>query len=107
MLSGVLGRKLGSLVTGRRRRRRGLVVQRQRADRRRGRGVLALLVVGVLGIGALQRGMGRGTRRGGPIIWGGGGGGFGGGGGGGGGGGFGVGRRRRLRRRRRLGRLVR
>ena len=42
---------------GRRRRRRGLVVQRQPADRRRGAALLAMLVVGVLGIGALQRGM--------------------------------------------------
>jgi uncharacterized protein len=53
--------------------------------------VLTMLVVGVLGIGALQRGMGRPSRGGGPIIWGGGGGGFGGGGFGGGGGGFGSG----------------
>ncbi len=60
--------------------------------------LITLLVVGVLGIGALARGMGRGARRrGGPVIWGGGGGfggagGFGGRGGGfGGGGGFGSG----------------
>ena len=46
------------------------------------------LVVGVLGIGAVQRGLGR-SGRGGPVIWGGGSGGLGGGGfGGGGGGGF-------------------
>jgi uncharacterized protein len=57
--------------------------------------MVTLRVVGVLGVGALQSGIGRGRGRGrgGPIIWGGGGGGFGGGGfgGGGGGGGFGSG----------------
>jgi len=52
--------------------------------------LLTLLVVGVIGLGGLQRGVGR-SGRGGPVIWGGGGG-FGHGGGfGGGGGGFGSG----------------
>lgn len=56
--------------------------------------VVALLVVGVFGIGGLQRGLGRSAGRRGPVVWGGGlgGGGFGHGGGfGGGGGGFGSG----------------
>jgi len=90
ILSKVLGRRLGALVTA------GgagaaawifsasLLIAGVAA-------VLTMLVVGVLGIGALQRGMGRPSRGGGPIIWGGGGGGFGGGGFGGGGGGFGSG----------------
>jgi len=52
--------------------------------------LLTLLVVGVIGLGGVQRGVGR-SGRGGPVIWGGGGG-FGHGGGfGGGGGGFGSG----------------
>ncbi len=93
ILSKVLGRKLGALVTA------GgagaaawifsasLLIAGAAA-------LLSMLVVGILGVGALQRGVGRGTRRGGPVIWGGGGGGFGGGGGGfgsGGGGDFGGG----------------
>jgi uncharacterized protein len=88
ILSKVLGRKLGSLVTA------GgagaaawifsasLLIAGLAA-------LLTMLVVGILGVGAMQRGVGRGTGRGGPIIWGGGGGG--GGGFGGGGGGFGSG----------------
>ena len=89
ILSRVLGRRLGALVTG------GgagaaawifsasLLVAGAAA-------LLAMFVVGILGFGA-QRGVGRSTRRGGPIIWGGGGG-FGGHGGGfGGSGGFGSG----------------
>jgi len=88
ILSKVLGRKLGSLVTA------GgagaaawifsasLLIAGAAA-------LLTMLVVGILGVGAMQRGAGRGTGRGGPVIWGGGGGG--GGGFGGGGGGFGSG----------------
>jgi len=88
ILSKVLGRKLGSLVTA------GgagaaawifsasLLIAGAAA-------LLTMLVVGILGVGAMQRGTGRGTGRGGPVIWGGGGGG--GGGFGGGGGGFGSG----------------
>ena len=48
-----------------------------------GAGLVALFLVGVMGIGGSRLG---GLGRGGPVIWGGGGGGFGGGGGGGGGG---------------------
>ena len=50
-----------------------------------GAGLIALIVVGVMGLGA-SRGGGRSL--GGPVVWGGGGGGFRSGGGGGGGGGF-------------------
>ena len=79
ILSKVLGRKLGSLVTA------GgagaaawifsasLLIAGAAA-------LLTMLVVGILGVGAMQRGTGRGTGRGGPVIWGGGGGNFGGGG---------------------------
>ena len=82
LLTGLFGRKLGALATG------GAVggigwwltasalVAAVAA-------LLALLLVGVLGIGS-RAGSGSG-RRGGPVIWGGGGGGWGGGGGGGGG----------------------
>ena len=82
ILKGIFGRKLGSLLTG------GAVggigwFLTASALIAAGAGLLALLLVGVMGIGG-----GRGSRMGGPIIWGGGGGGFGGGGFGGGGGGF-------------------
>jgi uncharacterized protein len=89
ILSKVLGRKLGSLLTA---GGAGAAAWVMSASLLLG-GVVALLtllVVGVLGIGALQRGLGR-SGRGGPIIWGGGSGGFGGGGFGGGSGGFGSG----------------
>ena len=90
ILSKVLGRKLGSLLTA---GGAGTAAWIMSASVLLG-GVVALLtllVVGVLGIGALQRGLGR-SGRSGPIVWGGGSGGFGGGGfGGGGGGGFGSG----------------
>ena len=71
ILSKVLGRKLGALVTA------GgagaaawifsasLLIAGAAA-------LLTMLVVGILGVGAMQRGIGRGTRRGGPVIWGGG-----------------------------------
>jgi uncharacterized protein len=90
ILSKMLGRKLGALITA------GgagaaawifsssLLIAGLAA-------LLTMLVVGILGVGALQRGMRQGSRRGGPVIWGGTGGGLGGGGFGGGGGGFGSG----------------
>jgi uncharacterized protein len=94
VLSSVLGRKLGSLVTA---GGAGTLAWWLSASVLIGSlaGVVALLLVGVMGIGAV-RGGGRGGfsggRRGGggvpPIIWGGGGFGGGGGGGGGDGGGF-------------------
>ncbi|MEO7335401.1 MAG: TPM domain-containing protein [Caldimonas sp.] len=82
ILTGVFGRKLGSLLTG------GAVggigwFLTASALIAGGAGLLALFLVGVMGVGS-----GRGGRMGsgGPIIWGGGGGGGGFGGGGGGGG---------------------
>jgi uncharacterized protein len=97
ILSSIMGRKLGSLVTAGGAGAFGWVAS---ASLLVGgiAAVIALVMVGVLGIGAARRrlGGGRGSRCGvgGPIIWGGGGGGFGGGGGGfgsGGGGDFGGG----------------
>ncbi|MBP6898808.1 MAG: TPM domain-containing protein [Burkholderiaceae bacterium] len=87
LLTGVFGRKLGSLFTG---LGAGGIAGWLMASTLIGviAGVVALILVGVLGIGAAGR---RGARSGGmPVIWGGGsGGGFGGfGGGGGDGGGF-------------------
>ena len=84
VLTGMLGRKLGSLATG------GvaggmawwLSTSLLLAA---GAGLLALLLVGVIGVGASRGGSGL-RHRGGPVIWGGGGGGSGGWGGGGGGG---------------------
>ena len=81
VLTGIFGRKLGSLLTG------GVVggigwwltASLLVAG---GAGLVALFLVGVMGMGGGRMG------RGGPIIWGGGGGGGFGGGGGGGGGGF-------------------
>lgn len=82
LLTGVLGRKLGSLATG---VGAGGLAWLVSASILVGIGaaLLALLLVGVLGFGAARRGSGFGG--GPPIIWGGGGGGWGGGGGGGGG----------------------
>ena len=81
VLTGIFGRKLGSLLTG------GVIggigwwltASLLVAG---GAGLVALFLVGVMGMGSGRMG------RGGPIIWGGGGGGGFGGGGGGGGGGF-------------------
>jgi len=93
ILSSIMGRKLGSLVTAVGAGAFGWISS---ASLWIGgiAGVIALVMVGVLGVGARrQAGIGRGTRGGmgvPPIIWGGGGGGFGGG-FGGGGGGFGSG----------------
>lgn len=88
VLTGIFGRKLGAALTG------GAVGGiawwlTASALVAGGAGLIALFLVGVMGMGSGRLG-GLG-RRGGPIIWGGGGGGgggFGGGGGGGGGGGF-------------------
>ena len=87
LLSGVMGRKLGALATG---GAVGVIGWFLTASLlvAAGAGIVALFVVGVMGLGGARGGLG-----GGPIIWGGGGG-FGGGGGGGfggGGGGFGSG----------------
>lgn len=92
LLTGMLGRKLGAVATGGAAGALGwwLSTSLLLAG---AVGLIAIVLVGVLGIGAARRGGGLGY--GGPIIWGGGGGGgFGGGGGGfssGGGGDFGGG----------------
>lgn len=80
VLSGIFGRKLGALLTGGAVGGIGwwLTTSLLVAG---GAAVIALFLVGVMGIGAGR--VGRGGRSG-PVIWGGGGGGFGGGGGGGG-----------------------
>jgi uncharacterized protein len=88
LLTGMFGRKLGSVLTG---GAVGGVAWWLTASLlvAGGAGLVALFLVGVMGLGGIGRGGGLG--RGGPIIWGGGGGGGGGGfsgGGGGGGGGF-------------------
>jgi len=90
VLSGIFGRKLGALLTGGAVGGIGwwLTTSLLVAG---GAGLIALFLVGVMGIGAGRVGR---AGRGGPVIWGGGGGGFGGGGGGfssGGGGDFGGG----------------
>lgn len=89
MLTGLLGRKVGALATGGVAGGLGwwLTASLLLAGVA---GVLALVLVGIFGIGAARRGGGFGGSAGGvpPIIWGGGGGG---GGGWGGGGGFGSG----------------
>ena len=83
ILTGVLGRKLGALVTGGAVGGIGFWLTTSLLVAG-GAGLIAMFLVGVMGMGAASR-LGRGS--GGPIIWGGrGGGGFGGGGGGGGGG---------------------
>ena len=87
VLTGMLGRKLGALATGGAAGALGwwLTASLLLAG---AAGVVALILVGIIGLGSAGRGL---SRSGGPVIWGGGGGGFGGGGfgrGGGGGGGF-------------------
>ncbi|MEP7138352.1 MAG: TPM domain-containing protein [Caldimonas sp.] len=86
LLSSVMGRKLGAVATG---GAVGVIGWFLTASLlvAAGAGIVALFVVGVMGLGGSRGGLG-----GGPVIWGGGGG-FGGGGGGfgGGGGGFGSG----------------
>lgn len=88
VLTGIFGRKLGSVLTGGAAGGIGWLLTTS-GLLAGAAGVLALLMVGLFGIGS-SRGGGLGGGRGGPpIIWGGGGGGGGGGGfGGGGGGGF-------------------
>jgi uncharacterized protein len=90
VLTGIFGRKLGSLLTGGAVGGIGwwLTTSLLVAG---GAGLVALFLVGVMGMGAGRVGR---AGRSGPVIWGGGGGGFGGGGGGfssGGGGDFGGG----------------
>ena len=90
VLTGLFGRKLGSLVTGGAAGGIGwwLTASGLLAG---AAGVVAVVLVGILGIGAARSAGGLGSRRGGgfpPVIWGGGGGGWGGGGSSGGGGGF-------------------
>jgi uncharacterized protein len=84
ILSGMMGRKLGAVATGAAMGGLGWFLTSSLLVAA-GAGLVALFLVGVMGLGGASRGVGRG---GGPIIWGGGGGGFGGGGFGGGGGGF-------------------
>ena len=86
ILSGVMGRKLGAVATGVGVGAIGWFLTASLLVAT-GAGIVALFVVGVMGLGG-SRGGGLG-----PVIWGGGGGGFGGGGfgGGGGSGGFGSG----------------
>jgi len=83
VLTGMLGRKLGSLVTSGAAGAIGwwLTASALLAG---AAGVVALILVGLLGIGSSRRGSGFGSGHGVPIIWGGGGGGGWGGGGGGG-----------------------
>ena len=81
LLSSVMGRKLGAVATGVGVGAIGWFLTASLLVAA-GAGVVALFVVGVMGLGGSRSGFG-----GGPIIWGGGGGGF----GGGGGGGFGSG----------------
>ena len=96
VLTGLFGRKLGSLVTGGAAGGIGwwLTASGLLAG---AAGVVAVVLVGILGIGAARSAGGLGSRRGGgfpPVLWGGGGGGSSGGGGGfssGGGGDFGGG----------------
>ena len=87
VLTGIFGRKLGSVLTGGAVGGIGWLLTTSLLVAG-GAGLVALFLVGVMGIGGSRLG---GLGRGGPIIWGGGGGGFGGGGRGGGGGGFGSG----------------
>ena len=88
VLTGMFGRKLGSLVTGGAAGGIGwwLTASALLAG---AAGVVAVVLVGILGIGAARSAAGLGSSRGGgvipPVIWGGGSGGWGGGGGGGGG----------------------
>ena len=89
VLTGIFGRKLGSLGTAAAAGGMGWWLSAS-VPVAVGAGLVALVLVLVLGVGAARRGVSRGTGHGGPpIIWGGGGGGgWGGGGGGDSGGGF-------------------
>ncbi|HEY4065984.1 MAG TPA: TPM domain-containing protein [Burkholderiaceae bacterium] len=86
ILTGVFGRKLGSLLTGGAVGGIGYLLTASLMIAG-GAGLIALFLVGVVGLGGGRLG----GLGGGPVIWGGGGGGRGGGFGGGGGGGFGSG----------------
>jgi uncharacterized protein len=104
VLTGIFGRKLGSLLTAGAAGGAGLVADDQRADcRGAGLGHAVLVGCSASAGGAARRPRERRPPI--PTSAAGGGGGFGGGGGGsgGGGGGFSLRRRRRFRRRRRLG----
>jgi uncharacterized protein len=83
ILSSVMGRKLGALATGGAVGALGWFLTASLLVAA-GAGIVALFIVGVMGLGGSRGGGGFG-----PVIWGGGGGGFGGGGGGFGGGGSG------------------
>lgn len=87
VLTGIFGRKLGSLATAGAAGGMGWWLSAS-IPIAVGVGVVALILVLVLGIGAARRGVSRGTGHGGPVIWGGGGSSGGGGWGGGDGGGF-------------------
>jgi len=87
VLTGMFGRKLGSLLTGGAAGGIGWALTAS-ALLAGAAGLVALVLVGILGIGSARRSSGRSGLGGGPVIWGGGGGGWGSGGGGGGGGGF-------------------
>ena len=82
MLTAMLGRKLGALATGAGAGGLGWWVTASLWSAG-AMGVVAVVIVGVLGLGAVRRGVGR---QSGPVIWTGGGGGWSSGGGGGGGG---------------------
>ncbi len=92
VLTGILGRKLGSLATAAAAGGMGWWLSASVLVAV-GAGMVALFLVLVMGIGAARRGVSRSSGHGGPIIWGGGGGGGWGGGGfsSGGGGDFGGG----------------
>ena len=84
VFTGALGRKLGSLATGALAGGLGWWITAS-GLLAGAAGLVALMLVGVMGVGSSRRGRGLGGAIGGPVIWGGGGGGWGGGGGGGGG----------------------
>lgn len=83
VLTGILGRKLGSLATAAAAGGMGWWLSASVLVAL-GAGVVALFLILVMGVGAARRGVSRSSGHGGPIIWGGGGGGGWGGGDGGG-----------------------
>lgn len=83
VLTGIFGRKLGSLATAAAAGGMGWWLSASVLVAV-GAGVVALFLILVMGVGAAKRGVSRSSGHGGPIIWGGGGGGWGGGDGGGG-----------------------
>jgi uncharacterized protein len=83
VFTGMLGRKLGSFATGAFAGGLGWWITAS-GLLAGAAGLVALVLVGVMGVGSSRRGGGLGGAIGGPVIWGGGGGGWGGGGGGGG-----------------------